>query len=166
MGETSPIADRRRIRFRKLRIAFSAICGAACVLLIALWVRSYWWVQGVNGQLSANYAIGIGSLPGSIAISIRREAERPSLPRWTLESVETERWLKAFRRPGHSPHSRLWGAFFAERSTVAVPYWFAILFFVALAAVPWLRRQFSLRALLIATTLVAVALGVIVYAVH
>src|SRR3990172_7220509 len=26
-----------------LRIAFSATCLIACVLLIALWVRSYWW---------------------------------------------------------------------------------------------------------------------------
>ena len=29
------------MRFRKLRIAFSATCLIACVLLIALWVRSY-----------------------------------------------------------------------------------------------------------------------------
>ena len=31
-----------RMRFRKLRIAFSATCLIACVLLIVLWVRSYW----------------------------------------------------------------------------------------------------------------------------
>src|SRR5258708_7822240 len=30
------------MRFRKLRIAFSATCLIACVLLIALWVRSYY----------------------------------------------------------------------------------------------------------------------------
>jgi hypothetical protein len=30
------------MRFRKLRIAFSATCLIACVLLIVLWVRSYW----------------------------------------------------------------------------------------------------------------------------
>ena len=30
------------MRFRKLRIAWSVICSIACVLLIALWVRSYW----------------------------------------------------------------------------------------------------------------------------
>ena len=29
------------MRFRKLRIAFSATCLIACVLLIVLWVRSY-----------------------------------------------------------------------------------------------------------------------------
>src|SRR4051812_42896523 len=29
------------MRFRKLRIAWSVLCGLACVLLIAVWVRSY-----------------------------------------------------------------------------------------------------------------------------
>jgi hypothetical protein len=30
------------MRFRKLRIAWSVICGIACVLLIVLWVQGYW----------------------------------------------------------------------------------------------------------------------------
>src|SRR5262245_19037389 len=29
--------------FRKTRIAFSALGGVACLLMIGLWVRSYWW---------------------------------------------------------------------------------------------------------------------------
>jgi hypothetical protein len=35
---------------RYLRIAFSATCLIACVLLIVLWVRSYWWTYGVNAN--------------------------------------------------------------------------------------------------------------------
>ena len=31
------------MRFRKLRIAWSVVWGLAAVLLIVLWVRSYWW---------------------------------------------------------------------------------------------------------------------------
>src|SRR5215212_8964377 len=31
------------MRFRKLRIAWSVFWGLAAVLLIVLWVRSYWW---------------------------------------------------------------------------------------------------------------------------
>src|SRR5687767_13219399 len=34
--------DRPRV-VRLLRIAWSISCLTACVLLIALWVRSYWW---------------------------------------------------------------------------------------------------------------------------
>src|SRR6266550_2296875 len=37
------------MRYRKLRIAFSATCLIACVLLIVLWVRSYWWNDGISG---------------------------------------------------------------------------------------------------------------------
>ena len=33
------------MRFRKLRIAWSVVWGIACVLLIVLWVRSYWQVD-------------------------------------------------------------------------------------------------------------------------
>jgi hypothetical protein len=36
------------MRFRKLRIAWSVACGIACVLLIALWVRSFWWWDTVG----------------------------------------------------------------------------------------------------------------------
>ncbi len=31
-----------------LRIAFSATCLIACVLLIVLWVRSYWWMGAMS----------------------------------------------------------------------------------------------------------------------
>jgi hypothetical protein len=48
-----------------------------------------------------------------------------------------------------------------------VPYWAIVLPSAALASVPWIRwsKRFSLRTLLIATTLVAVVLGVVVWAV-
>ena len=42
----TPIAHRRSkrpMKHRKLRIAWSVAWGIAAVMLIALWVRSYWW---------------------------------------------------------------------------------------------------------------------------
>jgi hypothetical protein len=57
-------------------------------------------------------------------------------------------------------------AYYEDGSVTALlaPHWFAALVFAALAAIPWISRswRFSLRTLLIATTLVAVGLGVIV----
>ena len=47
------------MRFRKLRIAFSATCLIACVLLIVLWVRSYWWVDAVYGNIGGMAAFKI-----------------------------------------------------------------------------------------------------------
>src|SRR3954447_21045285 len=48
-----------------------------------------------------------------------------------------------------------------------IPYWFPLLISIAFAAAPWLRElklRFSLRTLLVATTLIAVVLGLIVWA--
>jgi hypothetical protein len=44
-----------------------------------------------------------------------------------------------------------------------MPHWFLIVVTIILSAIPWFQR-FSLRTLLIATTLVAVVLGIIVAA--
>src|SRR4051812_7318078 len=42
------------MRFPKLRIAWSVFCGLACVLLVVLWVRSYWMAYGIAYTKSPN----------------------------------------------------------------------------------------------------------------
>jgi hypothetical protein len=52
-------------------------------------------------------------------------------------------------------------------STLEIPYWVPVVFITALAIVPWIRQlrwRFSLRTLLIAMALIAVVLGLAVYA--
>jgi hypothetical protein len=51
---------------------------------------------------------------------------------------------------------------------LAAPHWFLVLLAVMMSAAPWMRWKwrFTLRTLLIAITLVAVVLGLIVYAVR
>jgi hypothetical protein len=44
-----------------------------------------------------------------------------------------------------------------------LPHWSLVVLFATLAAVPWLPRRFSVRTLLIVTTLVATLLGLIVW---
>ena len=34
-----------QMKFKKLRIVWSVICGLACILLMGLWIRSYWWAD-------------------------------------------------------------------------------------------------------------------------
>jgi hypothetical protein len=48
-----------------------------------------------------------------------------------------------------------------------IAHWFPVLIIVALVVIPWIqrRKRFSLRSLLIATTLIAIALGVVVWTV-
>ena len=38
------------MRFRKLRIAWLVAWGVACVLLVVLWVRSYWREEDIGGR--------------------------------------------------------------------------------------------------------------------
>ena len=53
-----------------------------------------------------------------------------------------------------------------EAVVAGVPHWFVGIGMIGVAAAPWFRWRFTLRTLLIATTLVAVALGLIVYVVR
>ena len=118
------------MRFRKLRIAWSVVCGIACVLLIAWGLRSY--SREIFISLRGHW---IGFYHGTIMI----DAYRPNL-----------------RGTGWIPVGE----------GFRFPHWFLILVFGTFAITPWissLRYRFSLRTLLIATTLVAVVLGLIVW---
>src|SRR4051812_46227316 len=55
------------MRYRKLRIAFSVTCGIACVLLIVLWLRSYWLVEHFLWNRTAE-SFGISIYPGQVSL--------------------------------------------------------------------------------------------------
>jgi hypothetical protein len=50
------------MRFRKLRIAWSVFWGLACVLLIVLWVRSYWILNSLDFSGGHRFAYSRGCL--------------------------------------------------------------------------------------------------------
>jgi hypothetical protein len=149
------------MRFRKLRIVFSALCGIACVLLIVLWVRSYWYWDQVYCQYSGlRYGVGIMSIRGGTYITLRDYDSSPSSRR----GVRLDNGVAI--RNSHGNHVSNWWLYLFDYDKAYVPYWIVNLLIGALAAAPWIRwsRRFSLRTLLIATTLVAVVLGLAVYA--
>src|SRR3977135_1190449 len=53
------------MRLRKLRIAFSTTCLIACVLLIVLWVRSYWRLDALSGSQSGT-GLAVSSSQGKM----------------------------------------------------------------------------------------------------
>jgi hypothetical protein len=151
------------MRFRKLRIAFSATCLIACLLLIALSVRSYWSVDTIYTNIFG-VAFKTDSVKGSLQL-----IRNPSGP-WGISSMSFDDWIKrresqqafmrfAYQRKNAPP---------AVRVFATVPHWAIALWCAIFATAPWLRwsKRFTLRTLLIATTLVAVVLGAIVYAVR
>jgi len=49
------------------------------------------------------------------------------------------------------------------QTTAIIPLWSLVLITAAASTLPWMRRRFSLRTLLIATTLIAITLGLTIY---
>ncbi len=146
------------VRFRKLRIAWSVFWCAAAVLLIVFWVRSYWqtdylhcqsfpsfFIQSQKGQLTfmsglpARFSLGL--LSGQMHFNPARALPPPALG-------------FGVSRSGMSI------------SLLFLPHWSIVLLTSALGGISSIRWRFSLRTLLIATTLIAIVLGWFVYAVR
>lgn len=164
------------MKFSKLRIAWSVACGIACVLLIALWVRSYWRLDEfhvtskarltrvtsnygklqfatetdlVSGPYGNNSGIVLGDYVESWGLwhqDALANAILPPMPQYS--------WF------GFS-YSRV-----VDSVAIVMPTWSVVLIFAILSTATWtahLGRRFSLRTFMIATTLVAVALGLIAW---
>ena len=129
---------------RAMRIAWTAFWGVAAVLLVVLWVRSYWWTDFLMPSSRAGVVSATGSL---ICI-------RDSPLDWPLG------WTSI------RPDANLVEATRSEASlnAIIVMYCWLVLGTLLLASSPWLmRKRFTTRTLLIATTLVAVGLGLMVW---
>jgi hypothetical protein len=113
------------MRFRKLRIAISAISLLACLLLVSMWVRSYYSVFRVR---AAGQGIEIVSWQGVVTIN----------PKLVSSGFKFER--TALARISYLP---------------------PVLILITIGGLPWVQWYwgFSLRAMLIITTLLAIALG-------
>ena len=155
------------MRFRKLRIAFSATCGIACVLLIALWVRSYWWEDGLSFGITEKRGFWIFSTQGKVAVQyISFTDQEANISQWFIASYELG---EAFWLSREIVDSTVLGFYLMTKNgfAVAVPHWFLLLS-MGTAVTLVLKRSwlFSLRTPLIATTLIAVVLGLIVWLAH
>jgi hypothetical protein len=146
---------------RKLRIAFSAVCGIVCLLSIALWVRSN-TTRDTGFWPGTSYGVQISSMLGRVVVIAGPPG--PIGDGFIFYQAPAVHDATFFERD-------ILGFYF-ERTPIRlrfdVPLWFIALISLAIATVPWLRanRRFSLRTLLAATTLIAVLLGAIVYAVR
>jgi hypothetical protein len=162
------------VRFlRYLRIAFSATCLIACVLLIALWVRSDTHRDEAAAPFGGNRRVVIQSLYGEIECVFTVAAWYP-VSEWRLQSESTSitipptLYLEDKTTTHITGFGFSWAFSSGEYLAVGVPHWFAMISIIALAIAPWMRWswRFNLRTLLIATTLVAVTLGLICYAIR
>jgi hypothetical protein len=143
--------DRQRL-IRGLRIAVSLACAIVCLLILVLWARSYSREDVIGCVDSRNRTVHFVSRTGGISLNTANHD--PTNPGAWRKYVAWEPGIVGF------------GGFTTARSTsVKVPHWFPVLLFATLATLPLIRWRwkYSLRTLLIATTLIAVLLGLVVY---
>jgi hypothetical protein len=152
-----------RMRFRKLRIAWSVVCGQMAVLLIMLWVRSYWVIEGVEhcGRTSSDATgVSICSNHGTLVFT------KLTVLNNSIDSIDFTGWLYETARPEFTTKRQFDWEFSGNGFSLQFPTWLLAILIAAGSWIPWLepKWKFSLRTLLIATTLIAVVLGLIVYA--
>ena len=137
-----------------LRIAVTALSLTACVLLIALWVRSYWSDDMWHGYISNTRVATVGSIHGRAGVRI--ETVDPML---NYHAIGFRSWPSGWI--GYPKKNKVNTVWTDDQFAVTVPYGLLVLLFATLAPIPWIKRRFSLRTLLIAIALIAVVLGVI-----
>lgn len=156
------------MKFRKLRVAFSVTCAVACVLFLALWVRSYWVLDRWESTARATPAqpahfFFVSSYCGRIryfvtpgfmtSLGSTKVQHFSGSTRHYVDSEPNVHAVLGYNfRHGYPPMN------------FNIPYSIPAIIFAAAPAALWIRwsMRFSLRTLLIATTLVAVVVGLIV----
>ena len=188
----SPV-ERLPMNYRSLRIAWSVAWGIAAALLIALWARSYFRADRLHVPFGRKDAIAFASKQGRFYALSYETVPQPNAWKtgWYSHSVTD---AEAFPVPDTKIDSKLgfgilrqlpyvipqlvltgpsnrgvtttWnsGTMYLKGTAWMIPDWFVVLSALMLAAVARARTTFSLRTLLLATTLVAAALGLTVWA--
>jgi hypothetical protein len=153
---------RRFLRY--LRIGFCATCGIACVLLIVLWVRSYYVSDAAFMRISQSTGYNSSSMQGQL--TLRRETIDGSGFYGNMGILD---WVWTAHPPGAFLRYPTKFGFDLRQVPyfIVFPYWALVFVSVVLAAMPvlnWRRlTRFSLRTLLIGTMLVAVGLGMLAW---
>jgi hypothetical protein len=161
-----PPVKLNRMRFRKLRIAWSVAWCMVAVLLCVLWVRSYFQTDFVTSVNKSRMATTLGSTSGAVYFARSDGSPLQFKTRnggfAVVTAVETKGWKYASDKPARLESMFLWKVV-GKDLMIQIPIWLSAIPLATLAAAPWIRYRFSLRTLLIATTLVAVALGLAGY---
>lgn len=154
---------------RCLRIAFSAVCGVLCLLLIALWVRSYFMSDYGILDVSRRYRIQVVSFYGRFGVC-PMVAPNPTLRpgAFSFGSVSLSQIATPDYTSANLPSLGLRRLRVGDHEFIT-PYWLVVSIIAVVSMLPWLnwgwrlplRWRFSLRTLLIAITVIAAILGII-----
>lgn len=150
---------------RKLRIAVSVFFGVLTIVLCVLWVRSYWQVDSftfrskhrsyelisVCGKVRANRWIP----GGSVIIPLPPLSNNTD---WYFSTAELSEFVALPSFSFQTQRQTVNGSW-TDATFITFHYWLVCGMSLLGVCMPWIRSRYSLRTLLIATTLVAVVLG-------
>lgn len=147
-----------------LQIAVTALSLTACVMLIALWVRSYHSSDRLMGPLPYSHMFQVYTWQGTLRVMVSGPAYRLDLWEYYSSPVpqETDDANTSWRS------ATFWGFNFQQAQGViyiSTPMWLPAIVVSSVLLALWrdhLKQRFSLRTLLIVMTLVAVVLGTVV----
>jgi hypothetical protein len=146
------------MRFRKLRILWTVTCGIACVLLIALWARSYSAGTILPKQFTSTQAVKLVSQRGFLGGVVFDPRDAPR--RYDIYGLG-DYDLASFAEPSWDIRIHPKPDIYAQ---AMIPWWLVVLIVAVPSFVaPWICWRFTLRTLLVTTTLVAVVLGLVVW---
>ena len=145
-------------------------CGVACVLLILLWAHTPRNQVRLEGWVSNSHYIRFTAFLHWWEVDAALyeiDPPRSWYPRATFQDNYVAQ-PKPLTSPVHRWRSLLYSRPDSSGITLTAPLWLPVLLTASFAVLPWASslsrlRRFSLRTLLIVTTLVAVLLGLIVW---
>ena len=151
---------------RLLNIA-SVVCLVVCVALMGMWLDSLYTWSLIGGQVTSKRAVDLQSLRGHLTCVVYNQEPDFSgddkSDDWQLKRlpVPNFKFPLATMSRGFLTPLGFQGAIAATGYSFVIPYWFLVLASGSLAMLlrlrwPW---RFTLRSLFIATTFLAVVLG-------
>lgn len=168
---------------RCLRCVWIALCFVPMLLVIGLWVRSYWWSDLLHGHAQQS-PIEIISSEGRLKITRVQAAPGLAVPQYTGRRQQAPGFVvqqyvgwqsfaddssQAQTMTSHVRSFSTWagiGIVPRHHRAVLAPYWLVMLIAggvgVALTRVKWSNR-YTIRTLLFTMTFVAIVLGLVMW---
>ena len=145
------------MRIRNLKIILAAVSILACVFLIALWMRSYWWLDTVICYRGGNW-YQVDSAWGALRATVMKNVGVSNGWFHSCKRLEENHFaIFSFGWDGG-----LQGPVF----TAYCSHWLPAILPAIVVAFICRKLRFSLRVLLLATAAIAMMLGFAIYLTH
>jgi hypothetical protein len=142
---------RSLLSWKALRIVWSTVFATIALLLCALWVRSYWRGDDFTRIMPSAGASVLNHWGGvKFQYIAMYQNLTPSWQHIRFRPASKNPWERRFQWVVGN------GSRFGWFMTVIVPHWFLVSIAGFLAVLPWVFRRFTVRRMLVLTTLLAV----------